>query len=301
MFSFLLLVCICSLFLATSGEFLSTDYDSYNKGDLGHRPYHEFYTSSERSPVLQVNIWNTSAVATGGSHIFLRNDGQTGSEKASPLVLDARDLSAVYMNRSYDNVFGTRVQENLGKKYLTFWEGDKPITGIGSGYGLAFDENYNLRYKISAQNLRKVHADLHEFAFTGNGTALVTGVDRVKLSTAGWRAWRGRKTYHILDAVFQEIDLETNEALFTWRASEHIDPMDSYEPIYSNWDTYHMNSIQKVYCHPFLNFPSSISFEDLLANILFLYRPKQATISSLFATHMPSISSLVPQAKFCGR
>lgn len=246
MFSLLALVCICMLFLATSGEFISTDYDGYNKGELGHRPHHEFYSSTERSPVLQVNVWNETAVASGGSHVFLRNDGQNGSDLASPLVLDARDLSAVYMNRSYANVFGTRVQENLGKKYLTFWEGQKPAAGIGSGYGLAFDENYNLRYKISAQGLRRVHSDLHEFAFTGNGTALVTGVDRITVSTAGWRAWRGRKTYHILDAVFQEIDLETNELLFSWRASEHIDPMDSYEKTYTNWDTYHMNSVQKV-------------------------------------------------------
>lgn len=245
MFSFFLLVSLCTLFLATSGEFISTDYDSYNKGQLGHRPYHAFYSSPERSPVLQVNIWNETAVAGGGSHIFLRNDGQNESDMASPLILDATDLSAVYLNRSFDNVFGTRVQENFGKKYLTFWEGHKG-NGIGNGYGLAFDENYNLRYKVSAQHLNKVHSDLHEFALTGHGTALVTGVDRIKVSTAGWKAWRGRKTYHILDAVFQEIDLETNEVLFSWRASDHIDPMDSYEPIGTNWDTYHMNSIQKV-------------------------------------------------------
>ncbi|CAN8096239.1 unnamed protein product [Discula destructiva] len=227
-----------------SGEFLSTDYDAYNDGLLGHRPYHTFYSSPERAPVLQVNAWNKSAITTSGSHIFLRNDGQNGSELASPLVLAASDLSAVYLNRSFANVFGTRVQENLGRRYLTFWEGNKG-DGVGDGWGLAYDENYRLRYNVSAQGLR-THSDLHEFAFTGNGTALVIGIDRREASTEGWDGWRGRKTYPILDAVFQEIDLETSEVLFSWRATDHISPMDSYEPIKRNWDTYHMNSIQKT-------------------------------------------------------
>lgn len=248
-FTLLRLLCLSTqLFaLAIHGEFVSTDYDAYNAGALGHRPQHTFYSSAERAPVLQVNTWNKTAVHGGdggGSHVFLRNDGQTGSDLASPLVLAASDLSAVYMNRSFENVFGTRVQENLGKRYLTFWEGKKG-EGVGNGYGLAYDENYNLRYKVSAQGLAR-HSDLHEFAFTGTGTALVIAIDVISVSTEGWPSWRGRKQYPILDAVFQEIDLETNEVLFSWRATDHIDPMDSYETIARNWDTYHLNSIQKV-------------------------------------------------------
>lgn len=225
------------------GEFISTDYDAYNDGVLGHRPNHTFHSSSESSPVLQVNIWNESRVSKTGSHIFLRHDGLSDAYMSSPLVLDARDLTAVYMNRSFDNVFGTRVQENLGKKYLTFWAGEKG-DGIGNGFGYAYDENYRLVYTVSADI--KSHGDLHEFAFTGNGTALVTGVDQVTVDTSKWEKWRGQKRFPILDALFQEIDLETNEVLFSWRALDHIDPTDSYERLARNWDAFHMNSIQKV-------------------------------------------------------
>lgn len=246
-FSLLLLACITTLLLPASGEFISTASKAYNNGHLGHRPYHAFYSSAERAPVLQVNAWNQSAVAGGGSHIFMRNDGQNGSDAATPLVLAARDLSAVYMNRTFANVFGPRVQADRGKRYLTFWEGVKG-DGIGEGNGLAYDENYRLRYVVKAGGL--FHTDLHEFALTGDGTALVVGVDKKNVSTAGWEAWRGAEEWPILDAVFQEVDLETGEVLFSWRATDHIDPMDTYEQLKGDMDAYHLNSIQKVHTTP---------------------------------------------------
>ncbi|PYH43073.1 arylsulfotransferase [Aspergillus saccharolyticus JOP 1030-1] len=237
--------CIGLLAQVASGDFVSTDYQQYNKGALGHRPHLEYHSSTEFSPLLQVNVWDADNISDTGSHIFLRHDGNDSSPLSSPLILDSHDLSAVYMNRSFKNVFGTRVQENRGKKYLTFWGGDKG-DGIGDGYGLAYDETYRLAYKISAQNIQ-VHSDLHEFAFTGNGTALVTGVDKIR----PWRSelpaeWRTPERFEVLNAVFQEIDLETNDVLFDWRALDHINPMESFEPRGSGWDAYHLNSIQKT-------------------------------------------------------
>ncbi|KAL4989660.1 ASST-domain-containing protein [Aspergillus falconensis] len=233
------------------GESVSTNYDRYNDGGLGHRPHLEFQSSSEYAPLLQVNVWSPDAISPAGSHIFLRHDGNESSPLSSPLILNAHDLSAVYINRTFNNVFGTRVQENLGRKYLTFWAGDKG-SGIGDGYGLAYDDTYRLAYKVSAQNIN-VHADLHEFAFTGNGTALVTGVDHIRVrgnvlgEKYGWHyVLPDELELDILDAVFQEIDLETNEVLFDWRALDHINPLDSFEPMGSGWDAYHINSIEKT-------------------------------------------------------
>ncbi|KAJ5175680.1 arylsulfotransferase [Penicillium canariense] len=148
------------------------------------------------------------------------------------------------MNRSFQNVFGTRIQENFGKNYLTFWEGEKG-DGIGDGYGLAYDDNYRLAYKVSAQNI-KVHSDLHEFAFTGHGTALVTGVDKVLARGSDYKDWAVPDVFEILDGIVQEIELGTNKVLFNWRALDHIDPMDSFEPRGSGWDAYHLNSIEKT-------------------------------------------------------
>jgi hypothetical protein len=148
------------------------------------------------------------------------------------------------MNRSFENVFGTRVQENFGKKYLTFWEGEKG-EGIGDGYGLAYDDTYRLVYKVSAQNI-KVHSDLHEFAFTGNGTALVTGVDKIRARGSDYKEWNLPFEFEILDGIIQELELGTNKVLFNWRALDHVNPVDSYEPRGRGWDAYHMNSIEKV-------------------------------------------------------
>ncbi|KAJ5701867.1 hypothetical protein N7488_009415 [Penicillium malachiteum] len=236
---------IAALAQSVSADFVSTDYDGYNEGDFGHRPHLEFQSSTEFAPVLQANIWNYSAISPTGSHIFLKHDGNITIPISSPLILDSKDLSAVYMNRSFENVFGTRIQANQGKKYLTFWEGQKG-DGIGDGYGLIFDDTYRLTYKISAQNM-KVHSDLHEFALTGDGTALVTGVDKRLIHGSDYdRSWDIPRSLDVLEAVFQEIELETNEVVFEWRSLQHINPMESYEPRTSGWDAYHINSIEKT-------------------------------------------------------
>ncbi|KAL2829345.1 ASST-domain-containing protein [Aspergillus pseudoustus] len=261
--------CCCSVLVLAHaagvvlGESVSTNSTRYNAGELGHRPHLEFKSSREYAPLLQVNVWNTDATAatdsssnsnsSPGSHIFLRHDGNASSPLSSPLILDARDLSAVYMNRTFHNVFGTRVQEDRGRRYLTFWAGDKG-DGIGDGYGLAFDDAYRLVYKVSAQHIsHDVHADLHEFAFTGDGTALVTGVDRIRVrgddlrDRYGWDyGFPAGLEIDLLDGVFQEIDLDTNEVLFDWRALDHVNPLDSYEQMGMGWDTYHINSIEKT-------------------------------------------------------
>ncbi|KAK2760372.1 hypothetical protein FQN54_002442 [Arachnomyces sp. PD_36] len=238
-------VCIAAFARAARGDFISTDYDKYNDGELGHRPHLEFHSSDEFAPILQANIWDRDAISDKGSHIFVKHDGNKSAPLSSPLIIDSTDLSAVYMNRTFKNVFGTRVQENFGKKYLTFWEGNKGA-GIGDGYGLAFDDTYRLAYKVWAQDL-EVKSDLHEFAFTGNGTALVTGVDKLMAKRSDFTPeWEVPEEFEVLDSIFQEIDLETNEVLFNWRALEHVNPMDSFEPRASGWDAYHTNSIEKT-------------------------------------------------------
>lgn len=229
------------------GDYISRDYQLYNSGDLGNRPNLKFLSSDQFSPVLQVNTWNESAISDKGSHIFLRHDGVPAAPLSSPLILDARDLTTVFVSRNYDNVFGTRVQENLGKRYLTFWAGKKGY-GLGDGFGLVFDDTYRLAYNVSTRGIA-LHSDLHEFVLTGHGTAIVTGVDDILVDTSGWEDWRGPAEFPVLNALFQEIDLETNEVLFSWRALDHISPLDSFETMARDWDAFHLNSVQKVLHH----------------------------------------------------
>ncbi|CAK7204239.1 hypothetical protein SEUCBS139899_006994 [Sporothrix eucalyptigena] len=252
----------------THGEILTTNYDEYNAGTLGHRPYQKFRSVDEFGPALLVTKWDKAATIesssttskTGGSHIFMRHDGHdevdheghripnSHSSHSSPVILDADDLSLVYVNRSFHNVFGARIQEDRGTRYFTFWAGNN-IGGFGDGFGLVYDSTYRLIYNVTADNPN--HVDLHEFALTGHGTALVAAVEW--LPTNGLlQKWpslddhRHLSGARLLDSRFQEIDLATNKVLFDWRATEHIDPADSMEGRSNAWDPYHLNSIQKT-------------------------------------------------------
>ncbi|KAL1902497.1 hypothetical protein Sste5346_001478 [Sporothrix stenoceras] len=248
-------------------DLTATNYDAYNEGAMGHRPFQRFRTIDEFGPVLQVTTWDktatssTNSTLSSGSHIFMRHDGhdeldlhghrkpgQSHTSLSSPLILDASDLSTVYVNRSFHNVFGARIQEDRGKKYFTFWAGHN-IGGFGDGRGLVYDETYRLIYNVTADNPN--HVDLHEFALTGHGTALVAAVEWLSMDAliANWSSLDDHKHLsgaRLLDSRFQEIDLETNKVLFDWRATDHIDPADSMEGRSNAWDPYHLNSIQKT-------------------------------------------------------
>lgn len=247
------------------GDLTATNYDAYNAGAMGHRPFQQFRTVDQFGPVLQVTTWDKTATSNStlstGSHIFMRHDGhdeldlhghrkpgRSHTSLSSPLILDATDLSTVYVNRSFHNVFGARIQEDRGKKYFTFWAGHN-IGGFGDGFGLVYDNTYRLVYNVTAANPN--HVDLHEFALTGHGTALVAAVEWLSVDSLiqNWTSLddhRHLSGARLLDSRFQEIDLATNAVLFDWRASAHIDPADSMERRSNAWDPYHLNSIQKT-------------------------------------------------------
>ncbi|ROV96178.1 hypothetical protein VSDG_05027 [Cytospora chrysosperma] len=216
----------------------SPDYEAYNNAEFGKQPVQTFVSNqSIIAPLLQVNIWDEERISpTGGSHIFIRHDFKV----SAALILDARDLSVVYVDRQYDRTSDIRVQKDGQRSYLTFYEG--PIVdGHGDGNSVMYDDHYNKAYEITAQNL-SVKSDLHEFQLTGHGTALVTAYEPVKYNL---RPWRGSSRGYMLDSVFQEIDLETKEVLFQWRALDHVDPSDSFYKVETKWDFFHINSIQK--------------------------------------------------------
>lgn len=239
--SFLLLVAILYITLGRTvlADEFSPDYEAYNNAEFGKQPVQTFVSNqSIIVPLLQVNIWDEERISpTGGSHIFIRHDFKV----SAALILDARDLSVVYVDRQYDRTSDIRVQKDGQKSYLTFYEG--PIVdGHGDGNSVMYDDHYNKAYEITAQNL-SVKSDLHEFQLTGHGTALVTAYEPVKYNL---RPWRGSSRGYMLDSVFQEIDLETKEVLFQWRALDHVDPSDSFYKVETKWDFFHINSIQKV-------------------------------------------------------
>ena len=110
------------------------------------------------------------------------------------------------------------------------------------------DSSYRSIYQVAAFG-EGIHGDLHEFKITKDGTALmsiynVTTMDLTPMGrpVEGW----------IIDSIFQEIDIESGELVFEWRASEHFDSTDSYatNPFAgyrqgTPFDFFHINSVEK--------------------------------------------------------
>lgn len=114
-----------------------------------------------------------------------------------------------------------------------------------------YDKHYRPFKNISAHGPTKM-GDLHEFLITPSNTALLTVYDTIpwNLSTYGIADETGHG--YIRDGVFQELDLETGELLFEWRASEHVTleecfthPSGEGKTFANAWDWFHINSVQK--------------------------------------------------------
>ena len=90
--------------------------------------------------------------------------------------------------------------------------------------------------------------DLHEFHITENGTAMMTIYTPVEVDMSGYGMPKG----WIYDSLFQEIDIETGELIFEWRASDHYKIHDSKTNRAGQgtskedaFDFFHINSIDK--------------------------------------------------------
>ncbi|KAH7329480.1 ASST-domain-containing protein [Stachybotrys elegans] len=210
-------------------------------------PSQKYRSSDIIGPVFQVNSWNRDLV-DDEPYIFLGT--VYGKNKAGPMILDARDLSLVYADQRYVNTYHSDVQYIDGKPYFTFWEGGH-TRGHANGFCLVFDENYHLKYNVSAQGLRGALADMHEMSFSPEGNVIFSTYFNIpyNCSRVG-----GPDDALLMDSGFQEINPVTNEVVFDWSASKHFDIADSfasYSKAYgvgenSGFDFFHINSIRKT-------------------------------------------------------
>lgn len=241
--------------LVSGRDGLYRDSERYNKGAWGPYPSNHYHTTADYSPAIQVNNWTREAMSTSGSHIFIKHGikhdppsvSPTGLD-ASPLILSTDDLSAVYMNRSFPGVADVSVHTYRGKPILSFYGGPVEETvGFGNGFIFGYDQAYREIGLVAAEKLR-VGADLHEFSMTSDKTALVTAYESKPWDLSALSSDPAAAHGRILDCVFQEVDLDTFEVLFQWRASDHIPMALSYQPVESGaygWDFFHINSVQK--------------------------------------------------------
>ncbi|KAI9734170.1 MAG: hypothetical protein M1818_006942 [Claussenomyces sp. TS43310] len=219
------------------------DSTAYEDGAYGHYPSQEFISSNVRAP--RVNILQTDSRCDDGSYVMLSVRGGT-VEYSGPLILDHAGATIWTTDRYEAQVYGLNVQKYKGKDFLTLWAGDDSVRGHGVGEYILLDEAYNEVYKFGA--LGGLDGDLHEIKITDQDTFLISVYQVVPADLTpvdgpldGW----------IWDCLIQELDIETGEVLFQWRASEHYSVTDSTRGLDSEggqeapWDWFHMNSIEK--------------------------------------------------------
>ncbi|RSL86363.1 hypothetical protein CEP51_002854 [Fusarium floridanum] len=161
-----------------------------------------------------------------------------------PVVLD-NDGNLVWMETRWGEAMDVKVQRFNGKDYITFWHGTDNGT-FGEGYYLMLDESYEVFKKVVP--IGDFTGDLHEFRITEEGTALMTIYNRKPADLSAY----GIPDGWIFDSIFQEIDLNTDELIFEWHASDHFPISDTLAPINGQgktaknaFDFFHINSVDK--------------------------------------------------------
>lgn len=216
----------------------------YNDAEYGFYVTQTFKSSPQVTGVPVVNFMEPFTRCDDGSYLLITPRGKVA--ESTPMILDVNGSLVWAATKNYGQVYNLQVQSYKGQEYLTFWAGDDTVGGHGVGTHYMLDQQYREQYRIKAAN--GLGADLHAFTITANDTALISIYDKKFADVESMPGYH-RKGW-IWDSVFQELDLQTGEAIFEWRASDHIDVSKSYHPIgemeeSDPRDVYHINSVRK--------------------------------------------------------
>ncbi|RAH60609.1 arylsulfotransferase [Aspergillus piperis CBS 112811] len=232
------------LFLASALADVGPYFDSelYEQGRLGSWPIETYRSTSTVGAA--VNFLQYGPQCRDDKYYFISPRGYS-VHKPGPMILDHK--GRLIWTKPYGNTYNFNVYNYKGQDYLTFWVGDDGKVGHGEGTYYMLDSSYQEAFTLSGAN--GLAADLHEFHITLDETAVYTIYD---IRPADIRVAGGPEKGWIWDGTFQEVNIETNELLFEWRASEHFDIADVYrgregsgEDKERPWDYFHINSIDK--------------------------------------------------------
>ncbi|KAK3112039.1 hypothetical protein LTR53_012104, partial [Teratosphaeriaceae sp. CCFEE 6253] len=235
----------------------------YNAGQRGEYVEQHFVSTNITAPRL--NFMRLYGTCDDGSYLFIAPRGE--KTKSSVCILDASGNFVWSTSDYHGQAYKLQVQEYHGQSYLPFWAGDNAVGGHGVGRYFMLDQHYSLIRTVTAAN--GLPTDLHTFTITPAGTALLTVYEVIEANLKGVPARQdtgspsrplirppntpqitGPQKGFVWDSLFQEIDMESGEMPFQWRASEHFDYKQSYEPVMSateekSWDWFHLNSVVK--------------------------------------------------------
>jgi outer membrane protein assembly factor BamB len=190
--------------------------------------------SGLRIPGLAVDVHKGG---TAPGLIFFAPFGPSGGQYGAVISEDSGEVVWEHPLAGGE-IYNFKVQTYQGRPAVTWWQGEI-VNGHGVGSYVIADDSYRPITQVRAGN--GLHADLHEFLLTPQGTALITAYvpTHADMSAVG-----GSKHGAITDAVFQEVDIATGRVLLQWSSLDHIPLAESYWPVgRMSWDYVHLNSI----------------------------------------------------------
>ncbi|KAF4984721.1 hypothetical protein FZEAL_162 [Fusarium zealandicum] len=220
-------------------------------------PFRKFKSSPHKPPhmVIGDNGKNKSR-----GYIFLtpESSGAEKGVKQTASFIMRPNSEMVYAHEDRFDTKGIRVQSMNNAQYLTMWRGVQK-NGHGFGEVVLIDSEYEKSTVKLEEIITNYYGerfpgklDFHEQELTTRGTILVTAYNT---TNANLSASRGREQGFVLDSMFFEIDIETQDILFSWSSLDHFRVEDSMLPPVtamgnggprSPYDFFHLNSVQAI-------------------------------------------------------
>lgn len=138
-----------------------------------------------------------------------------------------------------------------GKPVTTFFEGSVTDTGVGTGSFRLMNQDFETVAKVGLK--QPFLHDFHEFQMTGSRTAAFSTYLSVPYNFTGVDNATDENRW-VYDNIVTEIDVDTDEVLFQWRALDHVSVNDSKikgtlvkdgKESSAPFDYMHLNSIAK--------------------------------------------------------
>jgi hypothetical protein len=184
---------------------------------------HTFRSTGLVAPVLPVTQGPAASSDTGDA-MYVLGPKRSEAPKKGALFVDGVG-QPVWISPEDTPAYDVRVQELDGEQVITYYVGQSDFIGHGFGDIVVLDSSYREITRVTTGgDIEPGLADMHDATITPDGTMLIlayvaepTDLTPVGGDEDGW-AWEN---------VVQEVDVETGEVLFEWRASDHVELTDT--------------------------------------------------------------------------
>jgi arylsulfotransferase ASST len=136
-----------------------------------------------------------------------------------------------------------RIQRYHDRRVLTWWQGGVTPSAYGLGKGVIANHSYRTIATVHAGNGYQM--DIHEFTLSPGGSALFTIYSPVMVHLPGTPEG---ELSPLLDAIVQQVDVETGRVMWEWHSYGHVPLAQSYATPENSrsYDAFHINSIQRL-------------------------------------------------------